>query len=72
MYYVSPNYRSKAELKRALAAGKVVGVYATEPHEAEPREGMEVSVGGPHYPEPHKWYARVVVGPDGVVAKVKA
>ena len=35
----------------------------------EPRDG-EFSVEGPHYPEPHRWYARVVAK-DGVIVKVK-
>ena len=35
----------------------------------EPRDG-EFSVEGPHYPEPHRWYARVVAC-DGVIVKVK-
>ena len=35
----------------------------------EPRDG-EFSVEGPHYPEPHRWYARVTAK-DGVIVKVK-
>ena len=37
---------------------------------AEPQNG-EFSVEGPHYPEPHRWYARVVAkdGNAGAVAR---
>ncbi len=35
----------------------------------EPRDG-EFSVEGPHYPQPHRWYARVVAK-DGIIVKVK-
>ncbi len=35
----------------------------------EPRDG-EFSVEGPHYPQSHRWYARVVAK-DGVIIKVK-
>jgi hypothetical protein len=35
----------------------------------EPLNG-EFSVEGPHYPQPHRWYARVVAK-DGVIIKVK-
>ena len=35
----------------------------------EPQNG-EFSVEGPHYPQPHKWYARVTAR-DGVIVKVR-
>ena len=35
----------------------------------EPTDG-EFSVEGPHYPEPHRWYARVTLK-NGIVTKVK-
>lgn len=68
--YVSPNYPSKAALKRALAAGERVTVFS--PGLGTPREGTE-SVEGPHYPKPHSWYARVETRRDGsdiIVTKV--
>ena len=65
--YVSPNVASKAALKRALQAGEVVTVFSPGPFPC-PQDG-EVSVEGPHYPKPHRWYARVQVK-DGVVTKV--
>ena len=56
MAYVSPNYRSKKDLKAALAAGKDVDVYqlgmGTVP------DNGTVYLEGPHYPEPHRWYAQ--------------
>jgi len=30
----------------------------------------EVSLEGPHYPEPHRWYARATIE-GGVIVKVK-
>jgi hypothetical protein len=65
--YVSPNYPSKAALKRAVAAGERVEVYSPGDFPAK-RNGTE-TVEGPHYPVPHTWYARVQVA-DGVVVKV--
>jgi hypothetical protein len=35
----------------------------------EPKNGT-FSIEGPHYPEPHKWYARVTAK-DGVIVSVK-
>lgn len=66
--YVSPNFKTGKALREAVAAGKRVEVYSPGPFPAA-RNGME-TVEGPHYPEPHKWYAQVEVV-DGVVVKVK-
>jgi hypothetical protein len=53
--YVSPNCKTKAELKRRLAAGETVEVFSPGPFPA-PTDGR-VSLEGPHYPKPHTWYA---------------
>jgi hypothetical protein len=66
--YVSPNFKSKAELKRALAAGRTVRVYSPGPFPC-PQNGR-VTIEGPHYPEPHKWYGTAEVK-EGVVTSVK-
>lgn len=65
--YVDPNFKNKKELKEAVAAGRKVTVFSPGPFPA-PKSGT-TSVEGPHYPQPHKWYARVEVK-DGVVVKV--
>lgn len=67
--YVEPNFKSKKALKEAVAAGRDVSIYQPGPFGGnEPRDAI-LSVEGPHYPEPHKWYARIqVVG--GRVVKV--
>lgn len=68
MYYCDTNYKTKKALKVDVAAGKEVTISPTELHEKNVTDGT-VSVGGPHYPEPHKWYATVTVK-DGKVVKV--
>jgi hypothetical protein len=65
--YAGINFKSKKQLKEAVAAGKQVSVYSPGPFPGQ-TDG-EVSLEGPHYPEPHKWYARVLVK-DGFVVKV--
>lgn len=65
--YVHPNFRSKKDLKAAIVAGQRVEVYSPGPFPA-PSSG-EASVEGPHYPEPHRWYARVRID-NGLVIKV--
>ena len=65
--YVEPNFKSKKALKEAVKAGEKVTVFSPGPFPA-PTQGR-TSVEGPHYPEPHRWYASVEVT-DGVVTKV--
>lgn len=66
--YVWPNYRSKAQFKAAVAAGTEHRPYNPSGMFPVPQNG-ELTIEGPHYPAPHRWYARVrVVG--GVVTKV--
>ena len=69
MFYCDKNYPTKAALKKDVAAGKRVTVYPTEPHE-QPVQNGTVCVGGPHFPQPHRWYATVTLK-DGQVVKVK-
>lgn len=70
--YVSPNFKTKKALREAVAAGKHVIIF--QPNDmfgnGSPSEGKGIAVEGPHYPEPHKWYAQVDVE-NGVVVKVK-
>ena len=66
--YTDQNFKTKKALKDAVASGQQVRLFA--PGLGQPkRDGME-TVEGPHYPEPHRWYARVEVK-DGLVVKVK-
>ena len=65
--YTETNFKSKKALKEAVAAGRKVGVYSPGPFPCP--ENGEVSIEGPHYPEPHRWYARVRLQ-GGVIVKV--
>jgi hypothetical protein len=67
MYSVR-NFKSKAELKRAVAAGEKLEIFASGLGQPK-RDGREF-LEGPHYPEPHRWYAEVEMK-DGVIVKVK-
>lgn len=66
--YVTPNVRSKKELRDRVARGETVRVFSPGPWPAV-TNGTE-SIEGPHAPEPHKWYATVTVK-DGRVIAVK-
>ena len=72
MCYTDKNFKTKKALKEAVAAGQQVTIHNPEcgmgGESPAPTNGR-TCVGGPHYPEPHKWYATVVIQ-NGVVVKV--
>lgn len=65
--YVKPNFRTKKELKEAVARGDEVRVFQLGPFPGR-RDGTAF-VEGPHAPEPHRWYAQVRIE-DRVVKEV--
>jgi len=66
--YSEINFKSKKQFKEAVATGKEVRLYA--PGLGQPVVNGREFVEGPHYPEPHRWYAQVEMR-DGVVISVK-
>ena len=69
--YTRINFKTKKLLKEAVARGEEVEVFQPGPFASftTPFEGL-VAVEGPHYPEPHRWYAEVVLE-GGRVVRVK-
>ena len=67
--YTTKNFKSKKELKEAVKAGEKVTVYNPGPF-GEPDPNGVVYLEGPHYPQPHKWYASAVLK-DGYIISVK-
>lgn len=72
--YTSINFKTKKELKEAVAQGRSVTIFQPggifNPPEASPSYTGRATVEGPHYPKPHTWYAQVEVK-EGKVIKVK-
>lgn len=66
--YVQPNFATKKAFKEAVSRGDTVTVFSPGMFPAK-RDGRE-TIEGPHYPEPHRWYAQVTVS-DGKVTSVK-
>lgn len=66
--YTNINFKTKKAFKEAVAAGKLVSLYS--PGLGTPKTNGTEYVEGPHYPEPHRWYAEVKVE-NGLVVKVK-
>lgn len=69
MAYTRTNYRTKKALKEALAAGETVEVFQPGPFGPDVADGSTL-LEGPHYPEPHRWYASATVE-NGRAVKVK-
>lgn len=66
MTYVTPNFKTKKDFKKAVEEGKPVDFYNPGLGGPVPATGT-IFVEGPHYPEPHRWYAQV----DLVDRKIK-
>jgi len=67
--YVDPDYKSKKDFKAAVASGEKHRPY--NPSGIFPvLENGRIAIEGPHYPQPHRWYADCDVR-DGVITKVR-
>jgi hypothetical protein len=63
--YTVRNFKSKKELKEAVANGERIEVYQPGGIFSGPRDGS-VALEGPHYPQPHRWYASCRIK-DGMI-----
>ena len=68
MSYVNPNFKTKKALKEALKEGKNIEVY--QPGLGTVPLNGTVYLEGPHYPEPHRWYAQGTMK-DGHLISIK-
>ena len=70
MAYTIVNFKTKKELKEAVASGQQVRCYQPGLGPPLTRFTGAVVIEGPHYPEPHRWYASATLK-DGVVVSIK-
>jgi hypothetical protein len=68
--YTVKNYRTKKAMITDLKNGVRIEVYQPGPFGPDVMTDGPGAIAGPHYPEPHRWYASCVVK-DGVVIKAK-
>ena len=79
--YTEKNFKTKKELKSAVEAYNLAAITAGATirpvtyYQAGPFGGNEPLNGtfcceGPHYPQPHKWYA-TCTAVNGIIVKVK-
>ena len=66
--YTDTNFKSKKALKEAVEKGSKEGCFSPGPFPC-PTEGW-ITIEGPHYPEPHKWYAQAYLE-SGIITKIK-
>lgn len=67
MTYTVENFKTKKALKEAVSSGKMVTCF--EPGLGSFDPNGTVYLEGPHYPEPHRWYAQGTLV-DGYLTKV--
>ena len=65
--YSRKNYQTKKALREAVASGERVEVFQPGGMFAGATDGRVV-IEGPHYPQPHRWYAQVEIA-DSVVVR---
>lgn len=68
MAYATRNTKSKTALKRVVEAGEDIGIWQPGPFGRDVFPDGEYAIEGPHYPEPHRWYATAVVKDNKIVA----
>lgn len=70
MAYTTVNYKTKKQLKQALADGERVSVFQPGPFGPNVPDGT-VYLEGPHYPQAHTWYAAGICR-NGILIKLKS
>lgn len=71
MAYVDQNFKTKKAFKAAVAAGEKVKVQPNAFGGSGCYKPGKAAIEGPHYPQPHTWYADCDVNEEGVVTKVR-
>jgi len=72
--YTLRNFKSKKALKDAVAEGQRLTIYQPNDMFGNPKGDAKytgsATLEGPHYPQPHKWYATATIE-NGFITKVK-
>ncbi len=68
--YANKNTKTKKALKEAVIAGEKIGIHQVGPFGGNEPTSGRVSIEGPHYPQPHRWYASCTLK-DGIIIDVK-
>ena len=67
--YTDINFKTKKKLIEAFKRGDLI--LTRQPGGMFPsQKDGNIFIEGPHYPEPHRWYASATIK-DGIITKVK-
>lgn len=67
--YTTKNFKTKASLREAVKNGEKITIFQPGLG-APPSPNSTCAVEGPHYPEPHRWYAKVTLDSNCHIVKV--
>ena len=70
MAYATMNTQFKSHLKKAIADGAKVGIFQPGPFGRDTLPDGEHAIEGPHYPQPHRWYA-IAILKDGIIQSIR-
>lgn len=70
MTYTICNFKTKKAIKDAIKAGEKIACYNPGLGGSLAMFTGKVTLEGPHFPEPHKWYANADLV-DGFITKIK-
>lgn len=70
MAYTTKNFKTKKQIKLAIAAGEKITCYQPGPFGPSTTSNGSITLEGPHYPEPHRWYGQGEMK-DGFLIKIK-
>lgn len=65
--YTIIDFKTKKALKEALKRGEKIECYSPGIFPC-PRDGI-ITLEGPHYPQPHRWYARATLK-NGIIERI--
>lgn len=68
--YTHINFKNKKALKEAIAKGEKITIFQPGPFGGNEPSNGTIYLEGPHYPQPHKWYATATLE-NGLIVKVK-
>lgn len=72
--YASKNFKTKKALRDAIAAGEKIAVFQPNDIFGNPAGAPDfsgtVTLEGPHYPEPHRWYGTATLE-EGIIVSVR-
>ena len=69
--YTTINFKTKKALKEAVKTGKEITIFQPGPFGEDTNEFTGTAyLEGPHYPDPHCWYAKATIE-NGIITKIE-